>query len=250
MKRLIAIITLLPLLAAQVINTGNHRKIFTGGASPAAPCAKTTSSITGDYWAGSYSSSPITTNWTDQSTFNNPQAPLGSPTWSSSTFGAGYSGVTLNGTSQYFGATNSQFPNISFSNASGYAVITMPSSGGGSLSGNHNNNAMAWNVTQSGTVSLIGQPSTTFCTTTTTFTAGQSYEVAFTLSSSTCTFYVNGTQIFTTSASPGSVIGMDRLLTATQSSGDFKGSVYEIAITGTSTYDPAIHTCWVGQGLP
>ncbi len=255
MRILVKIVCLIPLLAANgQIMIPTHTGALASQAAAASACGSTTASPAGDYWAGSYSASPITTNWTDSSTFNNPMSPAGSPTWAATTFGAGLAGVTMNGTNQVFGAVNSQFPGSSAPQMSAYVILNLPSGGGGPIIGSSNNNSLQIAITQGspGSISLVSEPSTALCSISYTFTAGTTYEVAVNEVSSTgaCNFYVNGSSIGTGSFTPQSLVGPDTMLAATRTSGFFNGSIYEVIFTGTATYDSAIHTCWAGLGLP
>lgn len=255
MKRLIALLLAVSICPAQMINTGNHRKAGSGY-PPAAACGSSITNVGGDYWANSLSATPVTTNWADSSSYGNAMAPTASPTWANNTFGTGLAGVTLNGTSQYFGAVTKVFPqNGSGTTWSAYAIISMTSGGGGGLSGSQGSNGpIRLYVHQAGDVGMESQGQVALCSATgLTFTAGTTYEVAgIWTDGGTCAIYVNGSSVVSTShSSIGSRGGDDRMLVSGTPLYDyFKGSVYEIMFSTSGSYQSGAHTCWTALGLP
>lgn len=230
----------------QMIFTGNHRKI---SASAPSACGSTITGVLGDYWSGSYSSSPITTNWTDSNggqTIN----PTGSPTWANNTFGTGLPGVTMNGTSQFFSMSTTVVPSSSFANLAVYTVVKTPSSSG-ALYGNHANVAalLLQAPNGSGKVELDVQNRTLLCQSSSSLSPSTIYEISAIYNGTNCQIYINGTLDVTNSISASVTAGIDRV-GANDSGASYAGSIYEIIFSNNTSYQSGAHSCWVAKGLP
>ncbi len=248
MNRLLAVILSALIGHPQVMQQGIATSRPPAAAGPSA-CGSAITSVTGDYWAGSYSASPITTNWPDSSTYGSVMGPHNSPTWANNTFGTGLAGVTMNGSNQYFNSAL-QYPATTFTNFSGYTVIKMGAAGGAFTGNSFNNNTIVWKVNSTG-VFIDKQNLVAMCNATHTFTNGTVYELAVTYDGTTCTFYVNGSSIGTGTNSQSNFTGMDQMLAqGTGQNNYFDGSIYEIMFSTSATYQSGAHTCWTALGLP
>ena len=169
------------LMLASFLASGQVMQEGIATSSPAATftasaCGSSITGVLADYWAGSLSTSPITTNWTDSHGSGNAVSPTASPTWSASTFGSGLAGVTTNGSSQYFSMTTATIPASSFANLSFYAVFTVaavPST----FESNHNssggsNSSLSLTVNSSKELELDKQFVAALCTSSTVLTLG------------------------------------------------------------------------------
>ena len=216
-----------------------------------ADCHSSISSVISSYWAGSYSASPITTNWPDTNGGANSLSPTGSPTWANNTFGTGLAGITFDGSTQSFAMTTATIPSISSSSLSVYAMVKIPSTGPtGYIFGSHNGGATnSYSLVFNGTgIEFDQQGMVALCTATYTFNASTIYEIAANYNGSTCTIYVNGSSVVSSASSHGSIGGADRV--AAVNSPSFKGSMYELLFSSNGTYQSGAHTCWTGYGLP
>ena len=233
-----------PLLFAQIMGVG-YRKVFTpaatGGPLP-------TANLAGWYKADSLSASPVTT-WTDSSAAANNLTAVASPTWAASQIN-GLPAVTLNGTSQYFTGLSPANPNpaaISIYAIVKPASVTTNQALVGNIVGTGN---FLYGLNPSGTQEADQQQQAVIGSSTTALTAGTWYEIAVTYDGSTVHFYRNGSADGSTAASYTFGTGPNALGAAYNGTSIvkfFDGEVAELVVYNTATYQPSVHSYFVGR---
>ena len=253
MKRIFLALILIPLLASggQSVNTGGRRKLFTPSGPPATACGSSVTGVLADYWARSNSSSPLSA-WSDSSVNVNNLTATGSPTWANNTFGAGLAGVGFSGSGQYFSASTATIPASSFGNLSFYAVVNFAATNVALTSNHGGNKSYVIQLNSSNKLELDNQNTAALCTSTSTLSTGTVYEIAFIANGSSCSLYVNGTSVNTSSYSSVPNAGVDRFGTnwGGTPTNSFNGSIYEAIFSSSTSYQSGAHTCWTALGLP
>lgn len=214
-------------------------------------CGTSLSGTFADWWAGSLSSSPVS-SWTDSSSGGNTLTGAGSPTWASNTFGAGLPGVTFNGTATQYFSTAVQLPTSGNRLAIGmYGVVHLNSASTPMvLFGNHAvNGPPLLQINNSHLLEYDQENLHLLCQSVSTLTNGNSYEFAVTYDGTNCKVYINGTLDSTGTNTQSTASGFDTV-GGIQTSIGWNGAIYELAFTTNTTFQSAAHTCWVARGLP
>ncbi len=235
MNMIFAALLLIPLLFAQMINTGGRRKVFSGG-TPTPPLTN----LVAWYKADSLSASPVA-SWTDSSGNSHTMAANGTqqPAWSAGQIN-GLPALGLNGTTQYMG-TAAPIPysgDISIYVVWKCAAVSSPNAftSNGSVNG-----AFEYRLASSHQEAL-SQNTVSLGTGTATLTNGTWYKSAVTYSGSSgaLAFYLNGVADGSATNPQTITVNIDTLFSNAGTIEFFSGQVAEILIYNSSTYQPAV----------
>lgn len=225
-------------VCAQMISTGNHRKIFSGGSS-----VLPTTNLQAWWKADSLSASPVT-SWLDSSSNGiNLTNDSSAPVWTANQIN-GLPAVTFNGNTDFFHTSAA----ITYGGAISLYMVYKPATVTVSQAMTCNATggiAAAYQINASSKQEFDLQGTTNLGTSSTSLTAGTWYELAVTFNGTSTAFYLNGVadgggSVSSSSFDPINAIGTNFASGAPYSFAH--GQLAELAIYNSSTYQPAVHT--------